>query len=237
MPVVPTVAELLARRVRADGAGPLVTYYDLASGERTELSAITFANWAAKTSNLIVDELLLAPGDLVELALARTHPGHWVTLVWELACWQTGVVVTPGGSAGEPRTVVCGPDWSEVDPGGADLVACALHPWGLGFAIPPPPGVLDYALEVRGQPDFYPAGPVPGGASAWVDHERRLTQDDLLGSGPGTRQRRLVRPGQPWPTAHEALVRPLLDGGSTVLVAGPDDPDRVARIVADEQVG
>jgi uncharacterized protein (TIGR03089 family) len=237
IPFVPTLAELLARRVRADGAAPLITYYDLASGERTELSAITFANWVAKTSNLVVDELMLAPGDLVELALARSHPGHWVTLVWELACWQTGLVVTPDGPAGEARTVVCGPDWSDVDPGGADLVACALHPWGLPFATPLPAGVLDYALEARAQPDVYPVAPVPGGAAAWVDDERRLTQDDLLGSGPQPRQRRLVRPRQPWPTACEALVRPLLDGGSTVLVAGPDDPERVARIRADEQAG
>ena len=44
MPVVPTLAELLARRVRTDGSAPLITYYDLGSGERTELSAITFAN-------------------------------------------------------------------------------------------------------------------------------------------------------------------------------------------------
>src|ERR1700712_202791 len=74
MPVVPTLAELLARRVRADGAAPLITYDALPSGERTALSAIPFANWGAKTSNLVVDELMLASGDLVELALARSHP-------------------------------------------------------------------------------------------------------------------------------------------------------------------
>src|SRR4051794_32041058 len=100
MPGGPTLASLLARPVRPDGTAPVITYYDLASGERTELSAITFANWVAKTSTLVVDELLRSPGDLVELALARSHPGHWVTLVWELACWQTGMVVTPGGSTG-----------------------------------------------------------------------------------------------------------------------------------------
>lgn len=236
MRLVPTLAELLARRVRTDGASPLLTYYDLASGERTELSGVTFANWVAKTANLVADELLLSPGDVVGLALARSHPGHWVTLVWELACWQTGTVVSLDGSGGEPRVVVCGPEWSEVDPAGADLVACALHPWGLGFVTPLPPGVLDYALEVRGQPDAYPVAPLPGTAPAWVDGERRLSQADLVGPGPQPAQRRLVRPGEPWATASAALVRPLRDGGSTVLVAGEADPDRLDRIRADEQV-
>ena len=34
-----------------------------------------------------------------------------------------------------------------------------------------------------------------------------------------------------------ALVEPLLGGGSTVVVAGPDDPERLARISADGRVG
>ena len=59
LPRVPLIAELLARRVRSDGAAPLVTYYGTASGARTELSATTLANWVAKTSNLLTDELLL----------------------------------------------------------------------------------------------------------------------------------------------------------------------------------
>ena len=36
---------------------PLVTYYDLASGERVELSGVTTANWVAKTANFLIDEL------------------------------------------------------------------------------------------------------------------------------------------------------------------------------------
>src|SRR3954468_2957567 len=102
-PGVPLVAELLARRVRSDGAAPLVTYYESGSGARTELSATTLANWVAKTSNLLTDELLLPDGAGVELRVAERHPGHWMTLVWAVACWQTGAVVTvgpPGAGAG-----------------------------------------------------------------------------------------------------------------------------------------
>lgn len=229
------VAELLSRRVGRDGGAPLVTYYDLVTGERTELSGTTVANWVAKTSNLIVDELLLDEGDPVELALAASHPGHWVTLVWQLACWQTGTVVTLG-RRDDARVVVCGPEWSLLAAGPAELVACALHPLGMGFPQALPGGVVDYALEVRGQPDRHLARPVAAEAAAWVDADGTRSQADLVAGEPGPPRRRLVRPGEPWPTARDAVVRPLRDGGSTVLVAGPEDPARLDRIRADERV-
>ena len=138
-PLVPSIAELLARRVRSDGGAPLLTYYDTDDGVRTELSGTTFANWVAKTSNLLTDELLVSPGDAVELLVAARHPGHWMTLVWAQACWQTGLVVTLGRPA-EARLVVCGPAYADVDPGDAELVACSLHPFGLGLEPPVPPG-------------------------------------------------------------------------------------------------
>ncbi len=52
----------------------------------------------------------------------------------------------------------------------------------------------------------------------------------------GSSRRRLVRPTDPWATARTALVEPLLGGGSTVLVAGPVDPGRLAEIAAQERV-
>src|SRR4051812_38751092 len=119
-PGVPLIAELLARRVRSDGSAPLLTHYDDDTGARTELSATTLANWVAKTSNLLTDELLLEPGAAVELLVAARHPGHWMTLVWALACWQTGAVVTLG-RPDESSVVVCGPQYADVDPGAAEL--------------------------------------------------------------------------------------------------------------------
>lgn len=230
---MPLIAELLSRRVARDGASPLLTYYDPGRGERTELSGTTFANWVAKTSNLLAGELLIDPGDTVELELALTHPGHWVTLVWEMACWQTGAVASVDGGA-SPRLVVTGPDWTEVDPGPADLVACALHPLGLGFSEPG--SVIDYALEVRGEADFFSTSPVAETAPAWRDPNRSLNQAELLPIEPGTGLRRLVRPSTPWTTASDALVRPLVKGGSTVVVAGVVADDQLTRIRADERV-
>jgi uncharacterized protein (TIGR03089 family) len=232
---VPLIAELLARRVRSDGAAPLVTYYDTDSGVRTELSAVTFANWVAKTSNLLSDELLVAPGDRVELLVAARHPGHWMTLVWALACWQTGLVVTLGRPVGA-RLVVCGPAYSDVDPGDAELVACSLHPFGLGLEPPVPAHVLDYAAEVRVQPDAWSGVPVPADAPAWQDGERALDQAELVVGGPATRQRLLVRPGDPWATVRDALVAPLRDGGSTVVLDGAADEQRITQIGVAERV-
>lgn len=229
----------LKRRIRDQGSAPLITYYDLVTGSRTEMSAITFGNWADKTSNLLVDELMLDEGDTVDLAVARTDPGHWVTLAWVMACWQVGLTVTVGHPS-SARLVVSGPDWSPYG-GAVELVACSLHPLGLGFTATLPPGVVDFALEVRGQPDAYAATPQSGLAAAWHDDDRQLTQADLVASVPTPGRRRLVRPSDPWTTVSTALLEPLLTGGSTVVVAGPqvtgpNEADRIARIASDERV-
>ena len=76
-----TPADLLRSALAADPARPLVTYYDDATGERVELSVATFANWVAKTSNLLQGELSAEPGDRLALLL----PAHWQTAVWLLA--------------------------------------------------------------------------------------------------------------------------------------------------------
>ncbi len=91
-----TPADLLSSALAADPGRPLVTFYDDATGERVELSVATFANWVAKTANLLQDELSVEPGDRVTLLL----PAHWQTAVWLLACASVGVVADVGG---DPR--------------------------------------------------------------------------------------------------------------------------------------
>jgi uncharacterized protein (TIGR03089 family) len=235
IPVSALIAEYLRRRVRDRGADPLLTYYDLDSGERTELSATTFANWVNKTSNLLVDGLALDAEDGVTLALAETHPGHWVTLIWELACWQVGAEVRIGRSGPAPVLVV-GPDtgWSALR--GTTVVFCSLHP----LALPGPDAgkgeVLDYTLEVRGQADQFPATRQPDDGPAWHDAERAATQAELVGSVTGPAARRLVLPTDAWATAQQALVTPLVTGGSVVVVAGTTTPDQLDRIRTSERV-
>jgi uncharacterized protein (TIGR03089 family) len=152
-----TPAELLAEALRGDPARPLITFYDDATGERVELSVATFANWVAKTANLLQDELGAQPGDRLALLL----PAHWQTAVWVMAAFSTGVVVVPGGDPAAADLVVSGPDTLErARACGGERVALALRPLGGRFPQPPP-GFSDYAVEVPGQGDrFTPYAPV-----------------------------------------------------------------------------
>ena len=224
----------LRRWIRDRGSEPLITYYDLASGERTELSGVSFANWVDKTSNLLVDELMVEPADQVELSLAATHPGHWVTLVWELACWQVGAVVTLGQPS-SAQVLATGPEPLAISGQNFQLVSCSLHPLGLGLPTPPTGGALDYALEVRGQPDQHAASPQSDLALAWRDPERELTQAELVDRPVPPARRRLIQPSDPWTTARAALLDPLLSGGSSVIVVGAADAAALARIADQER--
>ena len=228
------VTERLRARSRSAGAEPLLTYYEPAEGTRIELSGVTLLNWVDKTSHLL-DEMDVGPGEPVGLVLAATAPGHWVTAVWQLACWQVGAVVSVGpDAAATARLLVTGPDWAPYASTGPDVLACSLHPLGLPLGGALPSAVLDYALEVRGQADRYAPVPQPAAAPAWQDDERRLSQADLVtGSWPAVR--RLVRPSTPWETTRAAVLAPLLGGGSTVVVAGPAEEEQLAQIAVQER--
>ncbi|WP_375432717.1 TIGR03089 family protein [uncultured Friedmanniella sp.] len=234
-----SVSARLRRRAAEAGPDPLLTYYEPAVGTRIELSATTLLNWVDKTSHLL-DELDVTAGDRVALVLAETAPGHWVTVVWELACWQVGAAVIVGpvlvrqGAATDARLLVTGPDWVPYADAGPDVVACSLHPLGLPLGGRLASSVLDYALEVRGQADRYAPSAQPAVALAWQDPERRLSQADLVsGSWPTGRQ--LVRPSTAWPTARAAALGPVLGGGSAVVVAGLVADDQLARIADQER--
>lgn len=241
MAAVTEIADLLSERTRRRGAEPLITYYNVTdrdgapsgAGERTELSAVSLRNWVDKTSNLLVDELLVEPGDRVALPLAREAPGHWVTFVWELALWQVGATVDVAGPSGSEALVIAGREW-EPYAEARELVACSLHPLGLGFAEPLPAGVLDYGIEVRAQPDQFLGLPASTDLPAWTDGHRTLSQADLVAidAAPG---RRLVLPTSAWATCRDGLLSALVSGGSTVVVVGADH-DQLGRIVTSERV-
>src|SRR3954447_17282746 len=94
-----TISDLLAREARRDGARPLLTWYDDATGERVELSVATAANWAAKIANHLVDEDDVQPGDVVVVEPAL----HWTTAVMLLGAWTAGGQV---GLTGPPTMEV-----------------------------------------------------------------------------------------------------------------------------------
>lgn len=238
----------ILRRVRNGGAEPFLTYYDTDSGERTELSAVSFRNWVDKTANLLVDELEVEAGDVIGLPLALEAPTHWVTFVWEVACWQVGALVDVSGVdvAGPPagqRVRVLGPlqaaslTTSQLESlDGVAVLACSLHPLGLGFADAVPAPMIDFSLEVRAQPDAFVGVPVESSVAAWTDDTTTVDQNGLVGIEVGSEAvRGLLMTTDPWDAVREGVLRPLLDGGSTVVVVG-HDLTRLERIRSDERV-
>jgi uncharacterized protein (TIGR03089 family) len=227
----PLLAERLRQRVGSIGSAPLLTYYDLDSGERTELSAISFRNWVDKTSNMLVDDLAVDQGDVISMPLAAEAPGHWLTAVWQVASWQVGLVVDMTNPR-TPAAVVTGRQWQGYEC--PEIYACALHPLGFGFAEPLPDGVRDYAIEVRSHGDRYSARPPEADRMAWIDLERTVTQAELI-TIDGPPARRLVRTGDPWATCRDGVVTALVTGGSVVIAVG-GNVDQLSRIRQSERV-
>ncbi|MEU1804237.1 TIGR03089 family protein [Streptomyces sp. NPDC019937] len=226
-----TPADLLRSALAADPARPLVTFYDDATGERVELSVATFANWVAKTANLLQDDLAVAPGDRVALLL----PAHWQTAVWLLACSSVGVLADLGGDPAAADVVVSGPDTlEEARACSGERMALALRPLGGRFPQPPQ-GFADYAVEVPSQGDrFAPYAPVDPDAPALAVGGLELTGAELVeraradaaahGLEPGSR----VLSGLPydgWEGLSYGLYAPLAAGGSVVLCRHLDQLD------------
>jgi uncharacterized protein (TIGR03089 family) len=159
-----TPADLLPAALRADPAGPLLTFYDDATGERVELSATTLSNWVAKTANLLQDDLGVQGGDRIGIVL----PPHWQTAVALLACWAVGAEVRRR-SVSEPTLLVCEAQLAEVLAAPAvpeEIVAFSLAPLGRGLSAPQP-GVVDYAADVLSHGDrFSPHGRLDPSAPA-----------------------------------------------------------------------
>ncbi|MFF2573992.1 TIGR03089 family protein [Streptomyces sp. NPDC058084] len=239
-----TPADLLRSALAADPARPLVTFYDDATGERVELSVATFANWVAKTANLLQGELSASPGDRLALLL----PAHWQTAVWLLACSSVGVTAELGGDPADADYVVAGPDGLEAGLAcSGDRIALSLAPLGRRFPAPPA-GYADYAVEVPSQGDrFAPFVPVDPDAPALVVDGTELTGAQLverarqdaaeLGLAPGAR---LLsgRSYDTWAGVSAGLYAPLAAGGSVVLCRHLDrlDADGLAKRVESERV-
>jgi uncharacterized protein (TIGR03089 family) len=119
---VETVGGLFDALVAPDPTRPLLTFYDDATGERTELSGATLGNWVAKTANTLVDDLDLEPGQWAAIGL----PPHWQTAAVLLACWTVGLAVTTAPDPAEVAFVsvaAAGDEWPAVE-----RYVLGLHP-------------------------------------------------------------------------------------------------------------
>ncbi len=240
-----TLVESLGTLLRADPGRPLVTFYDETTGERVELSALTFDNWVSKIANLFADELGLEPLDGCAVRL----PTHWLAPVVVLGCWAAGLVLT--GPA-EAAVQVVGPDdlrrVAEVDAAGKVTLACSLRPLGGRFAEPLPAEWLDFAVEVPPQPDVLldprPPKAVDRALSAVFTGGDPGSHEWLLAAGRATADRLGLEPGGRLATDLStadltglvtSIAAPLSVGGSVVLISHAD-PARRRQIEAAERV-
>lgn len=214
-------AAVLDPLLRADPVGPRITYYDDATGQRIELSTATLANWAAKTANLLRDELGAGPGRRVAVLL----PAHWQTAGVLFGIWWVGAeVVLAGGSA---DIAFCTADrLGEADAavGMGEIAALSLD--AFGKPIPDlPVGITDYATSVRVHGDQVVGERHPGPA---LDGD---SVTDVLAAATGsvaaqgfTGQDRIISSAR-WDTASELvdnLLAVFAAGASLLQVANPD---------------
>jgi uncharacterized protein (TIGR03089 family) len=234
-----TPATLLQQALSRDGARPFVTFYDDATGERIELSVATYANWVAKTANLLQDGLGCAPGERVAVML----PCHWQTAVVLSACWAVGLVAATGLEAIAPADVVFTPadtvSAARSSTRAREIVALSLLPFArpaTGLA----PGVLDYAVEVPSYGDrFAPYSLVRDGDPAFAVESGALSGADLVAGGQAlglpTGARVLSTSDF---TDLESVVRgligPLAADGSVVLCRNLDHTNLDARVAAEK---
>jgi uncharacterized protein (TIGR03089 family) len=226
-------AAILDPMLRADPVGPRITHYDDATGERIELSALTLANWAAKTGNLLRDELGGGPASRVAVLL----PAHWQTAAVLFGVWWIGAEAVLDAS--EADIALCtGSRLDEADSTGAGEVA-VLSLDAFGRPAPDLPiGVTDYATAVRAHGDQIVAERHPGPALAGrsVDEVLAACQTSAATRGLTAADRVLSTASWDRPDdVIEGLLAVLAVGASLVQVANPD-PSALPRRMETEKV-
>jgi len=229
-----TIPNTLAEAVRRDPTAPLLTFYDDASGDRTELSGATLDNWVAKTANLLVDGAGLAVGDPAAVLL----PPHWQTAAILLGAWSAGVPVVFGGTPAPVEVLFTTPD--QV-PAAAAWPASDRYVTGLlPLAMPVrdvPPGYADYVLEVRAFGDrFVRTPPVAPDdqATAGLSHLAicRTASQRAAELGVVAGDRVLVD-ARAYPDPIDWLLAPLAAGATVVLCANLDPARLQSRATAE----
>jgi uncharacterized protein (TIGR03089 family) len=230
---------LLQARKRTAGGSPLVTFLDGTHGGRTELSATSLENAAAKIANALRDEFDLERGATVGVLI----PVSWQRSAWCAGIWTAGCILDLSGDPATADLLVAGPaEAGTLSDRSRDVAVVSLHPFGLPIAEPLPAGAFDVTLAVQQQPDAYLFDPPDGGTAALRWDARTLSQGEVLDVA---RERASVWGLEPggrlladdrldhldgWLAA---LAVPLAADASVVLARGVAD---AARLVEQEQV-
>jgi uncharacterized protein (TIGR03089 family) len=233
-----TLIDALASALRADAGRPLVTFYDLATGERVELSLATFDNWVSKIANLLTDQLDREQGDRLAVHL----PPHWQTTVVIAGAWRAGLVLDVSGASADVTVVDPAPP-PGANTSSGDVVVCSMRPLGGPMLEPLTGGWLDFAVEVPPQPDvvLQPVHVAPGdpalvslsGTLSHADlHQQAVTTAGELGISAGGR---LITDANPARASGivPAFAAPLAVDGSVVIVANASSDQR-ARLADQE---
>jgi uncharacterized protein (TIGR03089 family) len=224
-------ADLLAR----EPSRPFVTYYDEASGERTELSVRSMGNWVAKTYHLLATELGLGTGDRAVVDL----PPHWISVPVLLGTLTAGLELVSRDSSSADVAFVIPATTGEID--AAERYVVSPLNAAAGVAAPPP-GTSDYVAAVRPQED------------AWASVRRTATSEDPFVAG--LTRGAAVAAARDRAAAHgwtagarvlstrdwvgpddliETLLAPLTVAGSVVYLRNSDDAELVARRMTQER--
>lgn len=224
-----TPERLFADLMATDPTRPFVTYYNGRTGERSELSVKSLANWVAKTHFLLMDELGLGVGDRATVRL----PADWASVAVLLGCWTAGLSVT--WQDGSQVAFVGAGGVGDVA-GTADVYAVNPDSLARSFGADPPGDAADYVSAVRPQPDKWPTVHLVAGPGDPAIEElsradavgRARARAEYLGVSAGAR---LLSTRQ-WSSSADwvdTVLVALAVGGSLVLVAEGADVEKVAQ--------
>jgi uncharacterized protein (TIGR03089 family) len=221
---------ILDPMLRADPVGPRITYYNDATGERIELSAVTLANWAAKTGNLLRDELGAGPASRCAVLL----PAHWQTAAVLFGVWWIGAEAVLGG--GPADLALCTADRLPAADAalgvGGEVAVLSLDPFGRP-APDLPLGVTDYATAVRVHGDQIVPERHPGPALAGRSVGEILADCENSAAARGLTSADRVLCTMSWDQPRDlvdGLLAILAVGASLVQVANPDSSALPRRI-------
>jgi uncharacterized protein (TIGR03089 family) len=226
-------AAVLDPMLRSDPVGPRITYYDDATGERIELSAVTLANWAAKTGNLLRDELAAGPASRVAVLL----PAHWQTAAVLFGVWWIGAEVLLAATDADIALCTAGRLDEAEGTGAGEVAVLSLDPFGRP-APDLPIGITDYATAVRVHGDQIVAERHPGPALAGRSVEEVLLACHTSATTRGLTATDRVLSTTSWDRPDdliEGLLAVLAVGASLVQVTNPD-PAALPRTIETEKV-
>jgi uncharacterized protein (TIGR03089 family) len=238
-------ASILDPMLRADPVGPRITYYDDATGERIELSAATLANWAAKTGNLLRDELAAGPDSRIAILL----PAHWQTAAVLFGVWWIGAEAVLDGALKNPENsansdvAFCTANRLDealditAAAAGGEVAVLSLDPFGRP-SPDLPIGVTDYATAVRVHGDQIVPERHPGPALTGRSVDQVLADCEKSAAARGLTPKDRVLSSAPWTEPGDlvdGLLAVLAVGASLVQVANPD-PEALRRRIETEKI-